>query len=363
MPGSIGGGHGSAFGSGHGAGFGGGHGSSFGGGHTSFSGGANKSGANIGLPLAAGLGGAGRRGGCLPGVIVLMIFPLMLIFVTFGTLVSFITADGSDKDMTVTLERENEKLGAEYCLPLEDCCESDLPDIVDAEGEERINGAIGQFYEETGVQPYFYLTGDVFGSESPNKTMAELYMTGKYIELFGEDEGHLLVMMIFRDYDDYDRYYMQGDDITGVISAEDCDLLLSNMDYCAEETKDVAGAVANAFEASANDVMYVTVVRTEDSEKDAQNAVTAVSIVLGLIIVCGLMFAGIYTVVRKNRPAAAPAGPTQYTEVGGAPSFTGSYPAGGTQKQYNYPVRCPHCGATDYPRDDGTCEYCNGKIG
>ena len=228
-----------------------------------------------------------------------------------------------------------------------------------------IDQAIQEYYEATGVQPYFILKGEIDGNASPDEDAIDVYMTEKYISLFGDDEGHLLVLMLFRDYSDYDRYYIPGLNISDTVSTENCEELLYSIDDCAANTYSVAEAVSGAFTECAQTVMYDTVIEfgnDTNRSDDSGGAIMAAGFFFAVLFAGAVIFVVVWVSKNKKEPALKPAGPSEYQEVNSAPAFTGTYSTDGGKKKYNYPVRCPHCGATAYPRDDGTCEYCDGKV-
>lgn len=96
------------------------------------------------------------------------------------------------------------------------------------------------FFEKTGVQPYIYITDTINGKENPNSLEIEDFAFETYAELFGEDEGHLLVVLVpFRDYEyDFYTYYLPGDDAWTVFDEEAAAIFLDCMDYYSGGTYD-----------------------------------------------------------------------------------------------------------------------------
>ena len=91
-------------------------------------------------------------------------------------------------------------------LPADQCVKTDIwfqddtgRFIGDGEGEYIING-MEYFYEKTGVQPFlwgasFYDKVNSANSLSEREEIREQLLTEKYEELFGEDGGHVLIVL------------------------------------------------------------------------------------------------------------------------------------------------------------------------
>jgi len=397
MPGSAGGGH-------SGGGFsGGGHSGSFGGGHSGggfsgggFSGGGMRVGGSRGgyIPVGMGRGftggtGGRRNGGCLSGIAGILLIPAMVVIVLITAVAGFFGTSSGGNDLSAEdylsmVESASsevfyaEKLDPELCTPLQNCFETNISGIIDEDGEEKIQAAIDYFYDNTGVQPYFILLGGIDGDTDPDYDTVDAYLYDKYVELFGKDEGHIIILMLFDNYD-YTTWYIIGDDAYSVTDDNDCETILNNIDYYAESDTDVAGVVSAAFTQSVDDIMvhveyYYSY--TDDFGYDTAQSENEekLSIAVGGIVIIGILIAVALLIryIVKNKKssgtqtsaggsATQSAGSYQQVNTGG--SATGSYNSSShAPKKAAYPVRCPSCGATAYPKDDGTCEYCGSKI-
>lgn len=72
--------------------------------------------------------------------------------------------------------------------------------------------AMGLFYEKTGAEPYLIVKKDLDGAVYPDYDVVSDYMTGEYSGLFGEDEGHVLLLLL-SDETDWSFWYIHGNDV------------------------------------------------------------------------------------------------------------------------------------------------------
>ena len=119
-----------------------------------------------------------------------------------------------------------------------------------------ING-MKHFYQETGVQPYLYITDTVNGSHSPTADDLADFASGLYDKLF-TDEAHCLI--VFFEYGDgYMDRYVCGNQAKTVIDDEAADILLDYIDkyYYYDNFADEE-FFAKAFSDAADRIMTVT---------------------------------------------------------------------------------------------------------
>ena len=275
-------------------------------------------------------------------------------------------------------------LSADLCTPLAYTVETDLPDVLDETGVKNIENAIAYYYKTTGVQPYFILLSGLDGNSDPEYDTVNEYLNDKYAELFGEDEGHLILLMLY-DNGDYVTWYIEGLDAETVVDDADCDTLLDNVDYYAQYITDVPEVILTAFTVSADEWNSAGTVEVVESSAypvefyEVQERMnTAIGGMVFLVILVTLIVIVVVIVRRArnnvntrpqtggtNPPGTNPYGGSQnaYGSSGdfGSPASPAQTPKPATSRA-NYPVRCPYCGATAYPKDDGTCEYCGSRI-
>ena len=397
MPGSAGGGHGGSAGGGsHGGSFGGGHSGSIGSrssgssGSRSSSGGRSYSGGyrpvyrsggyyrTGGRSTSGGSGNSGCASGLLGAILIPVLVTVVLLFVFVGVFSNRLTSSNLQNEgytgEIVSETVHKAKLAANLCTPLKDNVESSIPEELDEAGEAKVEEAIAAFYSSTGVQPYFLLLPDIGGDTSPGYDDVNDFLYEKYVNTFGSDEGHLIILMLLDDNDYYNTWYIIGDDAVTVTDESSCDVILTRIDEYFEESGDVGDVVARAFTVSADEIMsevhylYYDADGNEISENDAiYSTPIASGLSIGMVL---LMFLGlaatVFFVVRalkKNKAAVA--------KPGAQTAATPQYPQQQTppvqqsppqQTYQNQLVTCPHCGATAYPKADGTCDYCGSRI-
>lgn len=119
-----------------------------------------------------------------------------------------------------------------------------------------LTAGMKNFYKETGVQPYLYLTDSINGSHSPTDAEVEEFANTLYDQLF-TDEAHLL--LIFFEYDEmYHTWYLAGTQAKTVLDQEAMDILLDYVDkyYYSDYTDDEF--FSNAFDEAGTRIMSVT---------------------------------------------------------------------------------------------------------
>lgn len=185
-------------------------------------------------------GGPGYyRAGCLPSV--LSAVTMIIIFFVVMTLAISLSTGGSD---VMTSSRDREPLDKQYVTLTGDWYRDDIGDWIS--DEVTLKRGMRQFYEETGVAPYLYLTETVYGSSRPTESEMNAFANELYDSLF-VDEGHLLV--IFQEYDSdgqYYSYYLAGKQAKTVIDDEAGEILLDYIDhyYYSDLTEDELFATA-----------------------------------------------------------------------------------------------------------------------
>ncbi len=135
-----------------------------------------------------------------------------------------------------------EMLPEDDCDPIDTWYQDDWGTWITADSSEETDLIEGleYFYEKTGVQPYLWITGEEVGSEYQSEGSLEDWAEDKYVELFGEDEGHVLI--VFREYPDESGDYICTvtpgyDASTVVLDDEAREILLDYIDYYYEKTE------------------------------------------------------------------------------------------------------------------------------
>ncbi len=162
--------------------------------------------------------------------------------------------------------------------------------------ENKLLTGLKHFYQETGVQPYLYITDTVNGSHTPSDSDMDIYANDMYDQLF-TDEAHLL--FIFFEYDEaYMDRYVCGAQAKTVIDAEAADILLDHIDrYYYDDDLTDEEFFSKAFSDAADRIMTVT-----------RSPWINVLIVFGFVVMLIVLFAW-WRYVKKQKSLEA-----QYNE-------------------------------------------------
>ncbi|MBQ6862972.1 MAG: TPM domain-containing protein [Clostridia bacterium] len=132
------------------------------------------------------------------------------------------------------VEGERTKLDASLCTPV-DVWFEDEADFLLSDSEQphlmnELTDGLAYFYEKTGVQPYLLIVPDVYGDENPDWDVVNRYLTKRYIDLFGEDEGHYIALIIAQEDASYTFWYIPGLDAMQVMD-ENASYILTDFLY------------------------------------------------------------------------------------------------------------------------------------
>ena len=145
--------------------------------------------------------------------------------------------DSGDLDAFFKIERstvQREALPADKCQAVDKWYQDDWGDWIDESGEEAsLKAGLQHFYKKTGVQPYLWIMGEE-GKDYMSEGSVEELADKKYKEMFGNDEGHLLI--IFREYPNESSNYIVTatpgfDAETQVMDGQAREILLDYIDY------------------------------------------------------------------------------------------------------------------------------------
>ena len=121
-----------------------------------------------------------------------------------------------------------------------------------------LESGMKSFYQETGVQPYLYLTDTVNGNPSPSEGEMQEFAMQLYDELF-TDEAHLL--LVFQEYNSNGQYYaywVAGKQAKTVCDQEAMDILLDYIDHYYYSDYSESEFFSLAFEKAGARMMEVT---------------------------------------------------------------------------------------------------------
>ena len=255
-----------------------------------------------------------------------------------------------------TIQRE--ALPAEKCKKIDKWYQDDWGDWIDKEGEaDAVKAGLESFYHKTGVQPYLWIMGEE-GKDYMSEGSVEELADKKYKEMFGNDEGHLLV--IFREYPNASSNYIVTatpgyDAETQVMDEQAREILLDYIDYFyTDEDLDEGHFFFKAFDRAGNRIMT-----KQMSEKQVFTIiVVAAIVVIGLIIIS--------SIIRKKKVAVAKQKALQkQAEAQQAKAVAAQKQTEFNQQKYNdeletqyVAVECPNCGSTGNKIRRTTVGYC-----
>lgn len=176
-----------------------------------------------------------------------------------------------------TIERS--KLDSSLCTKVDTWYQDDINWIHD---EKTLLKGLKTFYDQTGVQPYLWITDNINGKAKPNTSDFETALKSKYSELF-KDEGHVIVCFMESSPSVYATYYWAGSAAKGVIDDEAGEILLDVID--SKYTSDLSDEemLSKSFSDAATRMMKV-------GRTTKQYIILAVAVVAGLGIIVGFIF-------------------------------------------------------------------------
>ena len=311
-------------------------------------------------------GGSHRSGGGCGSVF--GSFIAIIIIISFIGVFIAALEESANGNIPLFIERSTvnrEPLPDSKCTPYEEWYQDDWGDWIDDYGEENslIHG-LRYFYEKTGVQPYLWIMGEE-GKDFKYEESLEELSDIKYKELFGDDEGHLIV--IFREYPNASSNYIctatPGYDAEVQVMDEQArEILLDYIDYYYTDSSLTEGQFFDqAFCQAANRMM-----KKQLSWKQIGVIVAVVIILVIGIIITAKIVKSRKVAVAKQKAAQARAEATQAQAVATQKQVDFN------RKQYedqletqNVAVTCPNCGATNIKirkHTVGHCDFCGSAI-
>lgn len=123
--------------------------------------------------------------------------------------------------------------------------------------QTTLTHGLRHFYNETGVQPYVYITDNIDGSTNPTNDEIIAYADDLYDELF-TDEAHALLLFFEPDINNYTTYLLTGVQAKQVIDSEASDILVNYVDRYYHSDMDDDEFLSKAFQDAADRMMEVT---------------------------------------------------------------------------------------------------------
>lgn len=312
---------------------------------------------------SGGSSGGSGGGGCFSTFVTLIVVAVIAGGVYFG-----LSDELPQPVQFFLIERSTENreaLPESKCTPVDVWYQDDWGDWIDEEGEEdALIDGMKSFYESTGVQPYLWITGEDGGQYESAQSLEDL-AEAKYKELFGIDEGHMIV--IFREYPNNSSEYIctvtPGYDAeTQVLDEQAREILLDFIDYFYTDTDLNEGYFFKySFKNAGERIMQ----KQLSFRQMGIIAAVAVILVIGLIITA--------KIVKKRKIAVAKQKTLQAQEAAKqAKAVAEQKKTDFNRKKYEdeletqyVAVNCPNCGASNLKirrTTVGYCDYCGTAI-
>ncbi len=312
---------------------------------------------------SGGSSGGSGGGGCFSTFVTLIVMAVIAGGVYFG-----LSDELPQPVQFFLIERSTENreaLPESKCTPVDVWYQDDWGDWIDEEGEEdALIDGMKSFYESTGVQPYLWITGEDGGQYESAQSLEDL-AEAKYKELFGIDEGHMIV--IFREYPNNSSEYIctvtPGYDAeTQVLDEQAREILLDFIDYFYTDTDLNEGYFFKySFKNAGERIMQ----KQLSFRQMGIIAGIAVILVIGLIITANI--------VKKRKIAVAKQKTLQAQEAAKqAKAVADQKKTDFNRKKYEdeletqyVAVNCPNCGASNLKirrTTVGYCDYCGTAI-
>lgn len=252
---------------------------------------------------------------------------------------------------------QRERLPASKCDEVDFWYQDDWGTWIDDSDEEfSLEVGLKSFYQETGVQPYLWIMGEEgknYKSEGSLEELAE----DKYKELFGKDEGHLLV--IFREYPDNSGNYIctvtPGYDAeTQVMDDQAKEILLDCIDYHYTDDCNEGEFFESAFIQAGTRIMT----KQLSWKQICTIIVVAIIAVIGIVIVASIIKRRKIAVAKQKAKQAEAVAVQKRAEADQKQTeFNQQQYQDAIEKEY-VSVTCPNCGATANKIRKGTVDYC-----
>ena len=295
----------------------------------------------------------------------MFIGPLFIIAMCVVMAFSILIARGDEirVPFELTIERstvQRERLPDSKCDPIDEWYQDDWGDwIDDTEDDEDFSLRVGlkSFYEDTGVQPYLWIMGEE-GKDYMSEGSLEELGDVRYKEMFGDDEGHVLV--IFREYPNESGNYIctvtAGYDAeTQVIDDQAKEILLDYIDYYyTDEDLNEGEFFETAFMRAGERIM----VKQLSWKQIGVIVAVAAVLMIGLVITAEIVKRRKVAVAKqKTLQAQEQAKQAQAEKDKTQIDFDRQQYQDALEKEY-VSVTCPNCGATANKIRKGTVDYC-----
>jgi|GEM_PF-3537677 len=275
-------------------------------------------------------------------------------------------------------------LPEEYCTPIDEYIECDMDEVPVSKYD--VIDAMRYFYDVTGVQPYMIITDTVNGSAQPSEDEIDAFLGENYTRLFDSDGGHLLTLAHISDsYDYMVRFYTVAGESTSMVFNQSVSIdkvfnsyfdgyygeILLEDEVGSDGFKEVlTNILCDIFYGSDFEVMQ-TVEYEEYREPNDYSYTSYTSdnseLFTGVIVFLTIPVFIIIAVLSKKRQLEKEEAEErearremeyQINEKVRKEMAEQEKKRKNEPKKVKFPITCPGCGATAYPNNDGTCQYC-----
>ena len=158
-------------------------------------------------------------------------FPAALVFSIIAVIGLLIFAAGR---LMPSDTEPRERISSELCTKTSYWYDDSLGWIYD---EDELLSGMEYFYDETGIQPYLMIRGEIFGSGFDiSETEARLFLEESYEQLF-DDEGHMILCFVEYSPSEYLTFIYTGATAASVMDEEARELMLDNVDRLYYDTE------------------------------------------------------------------------------------------------------------------------------
>lgn len=162
-----------------------------------------------------------RRSGCLTSAVTICVWCILIIL--FFSIISGVSEGNGSGVTKSTVKRDKLQLH----LSDEAGYYTDESGWID--NQTILERGLKEFYNETGILPYVYITDNINGDYDPSTETIEQFAEWTYTELF-DDEGHAL--LVFWEHSSaYEYILWLGEDAAELMDNEACDILFDYLEY------------------------------------------------------------------------------------------------------------------------------------
>lgn len=217
-----------------------------------------------------------------------MIILIIIFGMAFLNVVTTKLGNGGVPKSTV----ERTKLSASECQFVDDWYQDDADWIY---SKSKLIKGMQSFYNDTGVQPFLWITDNIDGKARPTESDFENALNQKYDELF-DDEGHLIVCFMESSPNVWATYAWAGDAARNVMDDEAINILHGYFSRYYTSDMEDEEYMATVFRRTGESIMKV-----DKSNKAVLFTVIGVCGV-GLCVVVGLIF--VFKSIKKKKELA-----------------------------------------------------------